>query len=75
MGKEIERKIFCIEEYQDKEQMEEEIKKYVKIMEERYPYAAVTREFYDGRNILVRVAEIGVAFHNRNFEQGRSWRR
>ena len=75
MGREFERKIFYIEEFKDKEQMEEEIKKYVKIMEERYPYATVTREFYDGRNILVRVAENVVASHNRNFEQGRGWRR
>ena len=75
MGREFERKIFYIEEFKDKEQMEEEIKKYVKIMEERYPYATVTREFYDGRNVLVRVAEMSVAAHNRDMEQGRIWRR
>ena len=75
MGREIERKIFYMDEYKEKEQMEEEIKKYVKIMEERYPYATVTREFYDGKNILVRISEMGVAAHNRDMEQGRSWRR
>ena len=75
MGREFERKIFYIEEFQDKEQMEEAIKKYIKEMEERYPYAVVTREFYDGKNILVRVADMGVAAHNRDFEQGKHWRR
>lgn len=75
MGREIERKIFSIEEYTDKEKMEEEIKKYIKQMEEMYPYAVVTREFYDGKNILVRIAEMGVAAHNRDIEQGKYRRR
>ena len=75
MGIEIERKIFSIEKYTDKEKMEEEIKKYIKKMEEMYPYAIVTREFFDGKNILVRIAEIGAAAHNREIEKGKNWRR
>ena len=75
MGIEIERKIFSIEKYSDKEEMEEEIKKYIKQMEEMYPYAVVTREFFDGKNILVRTAEMGVAAHNKEIEKGKKWRR
>ena len=75
MGIEIERKIFSIEKYTDKEKMEEEIKKYIKKMEEMYPYAVVTREFFDGKNILVRIAELGVVEHNREIEKGKNWRR
>ena len=75
MGREIERKIFYIEEYENKEKMDEEIQKYIKKMEDMYPYAVVTREYYDGKNILVRIAEMGVVVHNRDMEQGKYWRR
>lgn len=38
--------------------MEENIKKYIEILKNIYPNAIVTREFYKGKNILVRATEI-----------------
>ena len=58
MEKELASKIFILEDYNSKEDMEEDIKKYIKQLKEDYPKSVVTREFYRGRNILVRATEI-----------------
>ena len=58
MGKEVASKIFMIEDYNNKENMEESIKEYIKKLKEDYPSSVVTREFYKGQNILVRATEI-----------------
>ncbi|MBQ9659610.1 MAG: hypothetical protein IJV31_12825 [Clostridia bacterium] len=47
-----------LNEYTSKEDMEEKIKKYIEVLKLRYPNAIITREFYKGQNILVRVTEI-----------------
>jgi len=38
--------------------MEENIKKYIDILKNKYPNAIITREFYKGQNIFVRATEI-----------------
>ena len=58
MEKELESKVFMINEYTSKENMEEQIKEYVKELKTKYPNAVVTKEFYKGKNILVRATEI-----------------
>ena len=47
-----------LNEYTSKEDMEEKIKKYIGVLKLKYPNAIITREFYKGQNILVRVTEI-----------------
>ncbi len=54
MEKELESKIFMLEEYDSKENMEEIIKEYIKMLKNNYPKAVITKEFYKGSNILVR---------------------
>ena len=58
MERELESKVFMLNEYTNKEDMEEKIKKYVGVLKRKYPNAIMTREFYKGQNILVRVTEI-----------------
>ncbi len=58
MEKELASRIFIFEEYNGKEDMEQTITAYIKKLKENYPKAVVTREFYKGRNILVRATEI-----------------
>ena len=57
MERELTSKIFILEEYISKENMEEHIKEYIYMLKEKYPNATITREFYKGSNILVRVPE------------------
>ncbi|HJJ18589.1 MAG TPA: hypothetical protein OIM61_04900 [Clostridiaceae bacterium] len=57
MERELTSKIFILEEYISKENMEEHIKEYIYMLKEKYPNATITREFYKGSNILVRVTE------------------
>lgn len=54
MERELTSKIFILEEYTSKENMEEHIKEYIYMLKEKYPNATITREFYKGSNILVR---------------------
>ena len=54
MEKELDSKIFMINDYSDKNNMEEHIKEYIKKLKIDYPTAIITREFYKGENILVR---------------------
>ena len=58
MERELENKIFLLNEFINKDDMEENIKKYIDILKNKYPNAIITREFYKGQNILVRVTEI-----------------
>lgn len=58
MEKELASKIFMLEDYNSKENMEESIKEYIKKLQENYPKSVITREFYKGQNILVRATEI-----------------
>ena len=58
MEKELASKIFMLEDYNSKENMEEHIKEYIRKLKIEYPTAIVTREFYKGENILVRVTLI-----------------
>ena len=58
MEKELASKIFVLEDYNSKENMEEHIKEYIRKLKIEYPTAIVTREFYKGENILVRVTLI-----------------
>ena len=58
MERELENKIFMLNEFFNKDEMEEKIKKYIEILKNKYPNAIITREFYKGQNILVRATEI-----------------
>ena len=58
MERELENKIFMLNEYTSKEDMEENIKKYIEILKNKYTNAIITREFYKEQNILVRATEI-----------------
>ena len=58
MELELTSKIFIIEEYSSKENMEEHIKEYIINLKEKYPNACITREVYRGQNILVRATEV-----------------
>ena len=58
MEKELELKIFILQDYLDKEKMEEDIKDYINKLKNKYPSAMVTREFFKGRNVLVRATKI-----------------
>ena len=58
MEREIANKIFMFDEYLNKDNMEENIKKYIATLKNKYPNAIITREFYKGQNILVRATEI-----------------
>ena len=58
MEKELENRIFMFEKYINKENMEENIKKYIEILRKKYPNAVITKEFYKGQNVLVRATKI-----------------
>lgn len=58
MEKELDSKIFMINDYSDKNNMEEHIKEYIRKLKSDYPTAIITREFYKGENILVRATQI-----------------
>jgi len=66
MERELENKIFMLNDYINKDDMEENIKKYIDILKNKYPNAIITREFYKGPNVLVRTTEI---YNNVNAKQ------
>ena len=66
MERELENKIFMLNDYINKDDMEENIKKYIDILKNKYPNAIITREFYKGQNVLVRTTEI---YNNVNAKQ------
>ncbi|HJJ04641.1 MAG TPA: hypothetical protein OIM45_01995 [Clostridiaceae bacterium] len=58
MEKELDSKIFFINDYTSKNNMEEHIKEYIRKLNIDHPNAIITKEFYRGKNILVRATEI-----------------
>ena len=58
MERELASKIFILEYYNSKENMEEQIKEFIYMLRIKYPSATITREFYRGQNILVRATEV-----------------
>ena len=50
MEKELASKIFMIDDYANKNDMEEQIKKYIRELNKEYPNATITKEFYKGVN-------------------------
>lgn len=58
MERELENKIFFLNEYTNKNEMEENIKKYIELLKNKYPNAIITKEFYKGQNVLVRATEM-----------------
>ena len=58
MEKELASKIFMVNDYASKNNMEEQIKEYIRKLKNEYPTAIVTKEFYKGENILVRATEV-----------------
>lgn len=58
MERELTSKIFILDEYTSKENMEEHIKEYIYMLKEKYPNTTITREFYKGSNVLVRATMI-----------------
>lgn len=58
MEKELALKIFMVNDYVNKNNMEEHIKEYIRKLKIEHPTAIVTREFYKGENILVRATEV-----------------
>lgn len=55
MEKELVNKIFYLDDYCNKNNMEEHIKEFIRKLRMQYPNAIVTREFYKGSSVLVRV--------------------
>lgn len=58
MERELAKKLFILEEYNSKENMEEHIKEYMYMLKEKFTDAIITREFYKGSNVLVRATQI-----------------
>ena len=57
MERELASKIFILKDYNSKENMEKDIKKYINKLKESYPFSVVTREFYKRNNVLVRATQ------------------
>ena len=68
MEREIESKIFYLNKYQSKKDMEIEIKEYIKKLKFRYPESIVTKEFYEGTNILVRATIVNNNNYNKEMK-------
>jgi len=58
MELELANKVFFLEDYCNKGNMEEHIKEYMRKLKNDYPMAVVTREFYKGNGVLVRATQI-----------------
>ena len=58
MENELASKIFMVNDYASKNNMEEQIKEYIRKLKIEYPTAIVTKEFYKGENIFVRATEV-----------------
>lgn len=57
MERELAKKLFILEDYNSKENMEEHIKEYIYMLKEKFPDLIITREFYKGSNVLVRATQ------------------
>lgn len=58
MKKQLASKIFILDDYNSKENMEEHIKEYINKLKIDFPLAIVTREFYKENGVLVRATQI-----------------
>ena len=54
MEKELDSKIFMTINYMNKNDMKVHIEEYIRKLKNEYPTAIITKEFYNGENILVR---------------------
>ena len=71
MEEELERKIFLVENFESRAEMEKMADLYVKKLRAKYAYSkvVVTKEFYKNTNILVRATRIGTRGRfNNNFK-------
>ena len=61
MEEELERRIFLVENFESRTEMEKMADLYVRKLKSKYAYSRVivTKEFYKNSNILVRVTRIG----------------
>ena len=58
MEKQLASKLFILDDYNSKENMEEHIKEYINKLKIDFPTAIVTREFYKKNGVLVRATQI-----------------
>jgi len=58
MERELEKKIFILDEFVSNEEMEKSVKKYTEMLKNKYTNAVITKEFYKGQNILIRATLI-----------------
>lgn len=58
MEKQLASKIFILDDYNNKENMEKHIKEYINKLKSDFPSSIVTREFYNGNGVLVRATQI-----------------
>ena len=71
MEKELASKVFLLQEYASKEIMEEYIKEYIQKLKNDYPLAIVTKEFFKGKNILVRATQVSpIQKNKKELEKG-----
>ena len=71
MEKELASNVFLLQEYASKEIMEEYIKEYIQKLKKDYPLAIVTKEFFKGKNILVRATQVSpIQKNKKELEKG-----
>lgn len=72
MEKELESKIFMPINYASKNNMEEQIKEYIRTLKLKYPTACITKEFYKQNGVMVRATIINnqiIKKENTEYEQ------
>ena len=69
METELEQKIFLKKDYNNKKEMEKDIKDYMDKLKSNYPNAIVTKEFYREEGILVRATEVNSHIKNESLER------
>jgi len=60
MERDIVKKVFFVDDYCSKANMEEHIKEYIRKLKLEYPDLIITREFYKNNNVLVRATQINI---------------
>lgn len=69
MERELAKKLFILEDYNSKENMEEHIKEYIYMLKEKFPDSIITREFYKGSNVLVRATQTHTNNQDKNKDE------
>lgn len=69
MERELAKKLFILEDYNSKENMEEHIKEYIYMLKEKFPDLIITREFYKGSNVLVRATQTHTNNQDKNKDE------